>query len=232
VTALTAGVAAALTAGLVVAWAARSAMPPHRFARSGGSAAARVVALVVVGLAAAAVWPPLPVVGVLLVWMRRRTRRIAAQRARHRALVVALPDTIDLAIVAARAGLTVPMIVAELAQRAPPPVGPACAAARASAAAGLRLSDALGGLPGSVGEPVRPLVMAFANAERDGGPLLPALLAAASDARRTRAHGAEMAARRLSVRLLFPLVVCILPAFVVLGLVPLLVASFQGVRLR
>ena len=40
-----------------------------------------------------------------------------------------------------------------------------------------------------------------------------------------RRRRAEEAARRLPVQLLFPLVLCVLPAFVLLAVVPLLLAA-------
>jgi len=53
----------------------------------------------------------------------------------------------------------------------------------------------------------------LAGAERYGTPLLPALDRLALDARLDRRRRAEEAARRVPVKLLFPLVLCVLPAF-------------------
>jgi hypothetical protein len=46
-----------------------------------------------------------------------------------------------------------------------------------------------------------------------------------------RRRRAEEDARRLPVQLLFPLVLCVLPAFGLLAVVPLLLASLQSLQL-
>ncbi|MFT7474812.1 MAG: hypothetical protein ACI81L_001744, partial [Verrucomicrobiales bacterium] len=48
------------------------------------------------------------------------------------------------------------------------------------------------------------------------------------DFRRRRAMDLDTAAQRLTISLLFPLVVCILPAFVLLAVVPLLLSALAG----
>ncbi len=59
----------------------------------------------------------------------------------------------------------------------------------------------------------------------DGDPLVPVLDRLSVEARMVRRRQAEEAARRLPVQLLFPLVLCVLPAFVLLAVVPLLLAA-------
>lgn len=59
----------------------------------------------------------------------------------------------------------------------------------------------------------------------------PALRASAAEVRRTRDRAAREAAARLGVRLVLPLGLCFLPAFVLVGLVPVLI-SFAGLLLR
>lgn len=56
----------------------------------------------------------------------------------------------------------------------------------------------------------------------------PALRAAAEQVRRERAERATQAAGRLGVRLVLPLGLCYLPAFVLVGIVPVLVAYGVG----
>lgn len=59
----------------------------------------------------------------------------------------------------------------------------------------------------------------------------PALRASAAEVRRSRDRAAREAAARLGVRLVLPLGLCFLPAFVLVGLVPVLI-SLAGLLLR
>jgi tight adherence protein C len=68
------------------------------------------------------------------------------------------------------------------------------------------------------------------GAERYGTPLLPGLDRLAVDARLDRRRRAEEAARRVPVKLLFPLVLCVLPAFGLLTMTPLLAGALDALR--
>ena len=73
-----------------------------------------------------------------------------------------------------------------------------------------------------------PVWAVIAQAARTGAPAGPLLRAEAASAR-VRAHAdLERAAERLGVRILVPLGVCVLPAFVVLGVVPVLLSMLGG----
>lgn len=63
---------------------------------------------------------------------------------------------------------------------------------------------------------------------RTGAPAGPALRATAAGLRRTRERAAREAAGRLGVRLVVPLGLCFLPAFVLVGLVPVLASLGRG----
>ena len=97
--------------------------------------------------------------------------------------------------------------------------------------AGHRMADALEELPGAFGEAIRPLVRALVSSERYGVELGPTLQRLAHDARDDRRRRAQARARRVPVQMLLPLVSCILPAFVVLTLVPTLVSTFRTLEL-
>jgi tight adherence protein C len=73
------------------------------------------------------------------------------------------------------------------------------------------------------------LVTAMQASEHYGVALVPSLDALAIDARLTRRRSIETKARRLPVVLLFPLVVCVLPAFVLLTIVPLLFSGLSSI---
>jgi tight adherence protein C len=81
------------------------------------------------------------------------------------------------------------------------------------------------------GPAARPVLAALVASERYGAPLGDALAVLAVEARADRRRRAEEAARRVPVQLLFPLVLCVLPAFVLLTLAPLLAGALGSLRL-
>ena len=72
---------------------------------------------------------------------------------------------------------------------------------------------------------------ALAGSERSGAPLGTALDRLADEVRRDRRRRAVDAARRVPVKLLFPLVSCTLPAFGLLTVAPLIASAVRSLRL-
>jgi tight adherence protein C len=142
-----------------------------------------------------------------------------------------LPDVIDLLLLAVGSGLNVHLAVKAVASRAPPVLGAALGAADRRAAHGVALADALEDIVLELGEVARPLVVALTSSLRYGTALLPALERVSAEARADRRRRAEEAARRVPVKLLFPLVACILPAFAALTVLPLLAGTLESLRL-
>ena len=188
-----------------------------------------------------------------LAWVRRPPRRLPrASAARARSLARArpwrdrprlwrprardvvldeLPDVIDLLLLAVGSGLNVHLAVRAVAARSPPVVGRALGDADGRAVQGVALADALEAAVTEVGESLRPLVVALTSSLRYGTPLVPALERVAAEARADRRRRAEEVARRVPVKLLFPLVACILPAFAALTVLPLLAGTLESLRL-
>jgi Flp pilus assembly protein TadB len=190
----------------------------------GGGRAATVVAV----CASALVAPPIPVL-VLVGWLAVRALRRRRERlGDHRAVRRALPEVVDLFALACTAGLTLPEAHPLVARRAPPPVGPALAAADAAASAGRPRADALVAHLAPLGERTHALALVLVDHLRYGAPLLPALERASFELRLDRRRAAEVEARRVPVRMLAPLVLCVLPAFALLTVVPLLAASLES----
>ena len=109
--------------------------------------------------------------------------------------------------------------------------GPPCSAAALS---GVLRSCALGtgferALEGAVSRaaPLRPLADALLASDRLGAPVGPQLARLAAEERAALRRRAEAHARRVPVKLLFPLVFLVLPAFVLLTVVPGLVSGLQ-----
>jgi tight adherence protein C len=200
--------------------------------RASLSPRARRLLVGVGGVAAFVLAPPLGVAVVAACLAAPRLRARAAVKRARAAVEADLPEVVDLLRLAVGAGLTVPLAVAAVGRRAEGPVGRALAdAAAATAVRGARLADALDGLPDSLGEPVRALASTLAGSERYGHAIGPALERLAAEGRADQRRRAEAAARRVPVLLLFPLVLCILPAFALLTVAPLLVSGLRSLHL-
>jgi len=197
--------------------------PDPLLARRIGTSAVLVLATAPV-LAAAA-----PVAGIVgWCWPTLRARR--HERLRVTALAADLPDVVDLFVLAVGAGLTVALAVATVSRRAAGPLGAELRQVCDDVALGRRLADALDDLPRRAGEGVRPLVAALVASERYGAPLSAGLERLADEVRRDRRRQAEEAARRIPVKLLFPLVGCTLPAFALLTVAPLIAGAVRSLH--
>jgi tight adherence protein C len=190
-------------------------------------AGAGTIALV----AGIATWPPLGAPLAAAAWNLPVLRARARERRRLVALEAGLPEIVDLFLVAVGAGLTVPLAVAAVAARAVGPLGPELRRVLDEAALGRRLSDALDDLPDRAGEATRPLVAALTDADRYGSPLAAGLDRLAGELRRAHQRRVEESARRVPVKLLFPLVLCVLPAFALLTVAPLIAGALRALRL-
>jgi len=164
-----------------------------------------------------------------LVWLahqglRTRRRRVAHERAVRRAL----PDLVDLLRLATTAGLTLTEAHPLVARHVAAPVGPVLLDADAAAAHGLPRADALVDALAPLGDRAHALAHVLGDHLRYGVPLLPGLERTGLELRLDRRRAAELEARRVPVRLLAPLVTCVLPAFALLTVVPLLAASLEA----
>jgi tight adherence protein C len=137
-----------------------------------------------------------------------------------------LPDLVDLLAVAAAAGASVERAVEVASRRHRGPAAAVLRTAIARAWSGERLGDSLAASlaarPPRVADAARPLVAVLIDSDRYGTPLGFALERLSADLRIHRRHRAEARARRVPVRLLLPLVLCVLPAFALLTVAPLL----------
>ena len=141
-----------------------------------------------------------------------------------------MPDAVELFVVALHAGRSPAQAVVELARIAPAPVRPAFAAVEHRLHRGDGVGDALDELTARCGRSALGLVTAVGAAVRDGLPLTPVLDRMTDDANATRRRQGEAAARRLPVRLSFPLVACTLPSFVLLAIAPAVLGAISTLR--
>ncbi len=161
-------------------------------------------------------------------------RVLAGARARHRArrdgavLGADLPVTLDLLGVAVGAGCT-PYLAVDMAARwAPPGMAARLAGVQHACALGATFAEALDDVAARA-PPLRPLADALLASDRLGAPVGPALARLAAEQRAELRRHAETHARRVPVRLLFPLVFVVLPAFGLLTVIPTLLAGLSRI---
>lgn len=204
---------------------AAPAMPTTtRQPRGRGRTAAVVTVLSALGLIA----PPLAIAGAGVLWLRPRHHAAREQHRRGRELARALPDAVDLLALCTSAGLALPIAHHRLAMHLPPPIGDALRAAEVETDHGRPRADALVAALGPLGQSAGRLAQVLAEHLRYGSALGPSLDGLGRELRGERRRLAEQEARKVPVRLLAPLVACVLPAFGLLTVVPLLVASLRS----
>ncbi len=152
--------------------------------------------------------------------VRRLTGRLESRAARDRriALEQQLAEVCDLLAATLASGAAVPDAIAA--------VGRACASpaneelARVLAALRLGAAAAQAWQDAQVAPEFARLQRAFERSAVSGAPLADVLTAVARDERRRRRAAVEVAARSAGVRAVGPLAACFLPAFILLGVVP------------
>ena len=251
---------AALAVAALVLWALGAVWSPRRAARrrlgdadysgherhralaavgrrlSGGAVEPEDEALVGAGgLVAAGAAVSLGAVGGLLALLATAGAVASRRQARRRDRVLQvernLPEVIDLLGLVVGAGKPTVSALSAICPRVAEPFRSELSGVVKRTAAGEPFAEAVRRLRESLGPSVSSVVYAVTAAEMDGAPLQPALQRAADEAHRRRRVRAEEAARRVPVLMLFPLVFCILPAFCLLTVVPLLVGTIADLQL-
>jgi tight adherence protein C len=215
----------------VGAWSWRPARVDRRVPRRSAPPldAGRAVTLVVaIAMVAVPLWCAALLLGAITTAPPLLRRR--AQRRRFEEVARSLPEVVDLFDLAVGAGLNVTLAVDAVARRATGPLADELVAALDDVRLGRGLADALSDVPARAGEVVRPLVDALVSSDRYGARLGDALPLLASEVRADRRRRAEEIARRVPVKLLFPLVCCVLPAFGLLTLAPLIAGAAAALR--
>ncbi|MGQ0805392.1 MAG: type II secretion system F family protein [Actinomycetota bacterium] len=151
-------------------------------------------------------------------WARSRLRRDEA------ALAAELPVALDLLGVAVGAGCTPYLAVDVAARWTPTAIGGRLGAVPRACSLGASFTQALDDIASETPR-LRALADALLASDRLGAPVGPALARLAAEERAGLRRRAEADARRVPVRLLFPLVFLVLPAFGLLTVVPTLVGG-------
>lgn len=142
-----------------------------------------------------------------------------------------IPEVVGLLGVAASAGLNPHRSIQVVSELVDGPIAPLMARAGTLARAGYTAAESLTSIAEASGlDEFRSMARAFGASERQGAPLAPALRRLGRDLAEQRRRRAEAAARKAPVRVLFPLVVCVLPAFVLLAVIPVFVDTLNVVR--
>lgn len=155
------------------------------------------------------------------------------RRAREREELVraALPDALDLLSACALAGMGIDQALRTVTRETTGVLGEALSEMVRGLDAGMPREAAYETLVRIAPSPdVRSLVRALRRAERYGTPVAPVLVAQAREVRGRRRAAAEEAARAAPVRMLFPLVLCFLPAFVLLTVAPIVLTALRSFK--
>jgi tight adherence protein C len=134
----------------------------------------------------------------------------------------------DLLVLSVRAGLTPFQAVGELAGSDEPVVGDAFAEVVRRTERGQPFADALAALPERLGPSATALADVIATSDRNGLALGPVLDQLTVEIRAARRRLDQAEARKLPIRLSFPLVTCTLPSFVLLAIAPAVIAALSS----
>jgi pilus assembly protein TadC len=206
-------------------------VPPPRTTLAHDPARRPHAAVLVAGLVGAAAFAvdaagPVTLLGLVaaaisMQWLFQQ-RGAAALRRRAEAVSAELPTAADLLATCLSSGAPPADALQTVAEVTSGPL----ADRLRRVADGLRLgadpADAWG--PVLHGDPLAPLVRSFIRSDATGAPIAESVTAMADDQRRVARWAAEAAARRAGVLAVGPLALCFLPAFVLTGVVPVIVA--------
>ena len=165
---------------------------------------------------------------VISIWQHTASARRSARATRQ--ISVGYPDALDLLVLSIRAGYIPAQAIIEITPFLPPALRAAFVAVDEAMRSGSRFAEALQELHLRLGPIAQPLTDSLSSADRYGLPLAPVLERLAFEARQHRRREADATARELPVRLSVPLVLCTLPSFVLLAVVPLLLGALSSLH--
>jgi pilus assembly protein TadC len=156
---------------------------------------------------------------------RLEPQAVRDERAR---LLADLPLVLDLLASCLAGGAPLPEAAVAVAAAVPGPAGGRLSAVAAALSVGSAPGQAWTALAGGLADdPLAPAARALSRAADGGAPVAAAVSRLAAEARADARSRGEQAARRVGVLAVAPLGLCFLPAFVLLGVVPV-VAGLAG----
>ena len=143
---------------------------------------------------------------------------------RQKVIRRAFPDTLDLLVVCSEAGLSLDAAIQKVAVESgisQPALADELNIVIAETRAGIDRHKALQRLVDRTGvEDIRGLVAALSQSMRFGSSIVETLKIYSEDLRDKRTQAAEEVAAKISTKLIFPLAVCLLPAFLMVVMLP------------
>ena len=167
-------------------------------------------------------------IGLFFLWKRAK-QRIATKH--DRAIIEAFPECIDLFIAALRAGYSPAQGINFLGQHAPLVLRSHFIASSRRIDEGERFIDAIRLLQKEIGVVSQAMCEVLIAGDRLGIPVENLLFQLGNEARLNRRRHAETDARQLPIRLSLPLVMCILPSFVILIIVPTIAGTLSQLNI-
>ncbi|MBC7373102.1 MAG: type II secretion system F family protein, partial [Frankiales bacterium] len=144
----------------------------------------------------------------------------AQERAARAQLQADLPLLLDLLASCLAGGAPLSQAAQVVAQAVPGPAGRRLAQVSADLAVGTPAAQAWARLTSGEDDPLSPAARALGRAAEGGAPVAAAVARLAADARSIARAQREQAARRVGVVVVAPLGLCFLPAFMLIGVVP------------
>lgn len=153
-----------------------------------------------------------------------------AARKRLRAADREIPQLLDLLAAGATAGLAAQLALQRARSGLRGPLADEVGTSLQAVDLGRRWRDELAGLAERLDLPdLRRIVAVLTRTEMLGTPLTDSLTALAADVRSVRTAAASERARKAPVKMLFPLVFLVLPAFLLLTVVPVLLSTIRSI---
>lgn len=168
----------------------------------------------------------LGVVAAVAIWLLAPTlwERITRRGDDARVVVKYVAPIADMLSAAVSAGVHVDVAVRTIADAIDEPAARAMRRVAHARSLGASAEEAWAGCPA----PLEPIAQAIVRTERSGAGLVDVLHGVADDARRAHRTQVEIAARTAGVRAVAPLAACFLPAFLLVGVVPVVVSLVEG----
>jgi pilus assembly protein TadC len=176
---------------------------------------------------------PLPLLGPILGLASAAAPSLLVSRAaRHRARAAdsAIPQLLDLLSAGTAAGLPAMAVLARASRTVRGPLAEELGSVLVAVDHGAPWRSELEAMAARLGLPdLRRVVATIGRSERLGSSLSRSLRDLAADVRAARRAGATERARAAPVKMLFPLVLLVLPAFLLLTVVPVLLVSLRSI---